>query len=376
MEKVFSFIERFIFEAPVWLLCLVLFTIMFLKCGVGFIPWSIQNVQYAVAQDPFAISKTITSTHYYMLNSWLIFFLIWVIGANKSVPLFVMTYLVFSVSFLLLFFGFVCAKLSKQAARVALVLFFLMSVSSTSFYHLCYDSLLLLLMLLAFSVASNLPLVFLIGVALGLQHFELTVFSFGALAIALVMGIWRHEETIKPYTLKFCTMVLSGALLGKLILMGIFAHYNIHLSSERFQFFLERWYNVVFVFYASFYLVVWSVFGLGWFVALKYAEFMGHRFSFFGALFCVCVVLGHLATDQTRIFAIATFPLIMAFWFTSEAFLARFTRREIAVLCLVWVITPFTWLFNGEIRRSHINYDKLSPMYIMRELPKLWSPIP
>jgi hypothetical protein len=61
--------------------------------------------------------------------------------------------------------------------------------------------------------------------------------------------------------------------------------------------------------------------------------------------------------DQTRVFAITSFPLICVFWLLGSDLSARLSDRFVSWLFLAWLVVPWGWVWAGEPKWSVFPYD-------------------
>jgi len=343
-------VEHFLFESPTWKLLAVVCVLWLVKTGI----WTYPNppALWAMAQNPFANPFTNPDEEYVMW-SWLSPWLAWLTGATTMPRLFALA-LAQAVAFTFLFVRVTLNSLPRDLARTAIVLFAMLPVSTTAYYWVGYDSLTLLLMMavLAFPAA---PLVTLgAGLLLGMQHFEQGFLGAAGLSAALFLS--RRQGYPLPYGLKFCLLLLGALVAGKLALVGLFRHYDIHVASGRMVWVREHLGGLVSNFFLHAHAVVWSLLGLGWLAAARFAEWGRRSLPFFlvlGALGLLAVV----TADQTRVVAIVTFPLLMAYWLRNPDFLSRLARREVALVFILWAVMPMSWVWLGVQKWSVFPYD-------------------
>lgn len=209
-------------------------------------------------------------------------------------------------------------------------------------------------MLLALAFPGSLTVTFIVGLLLGMQHFEQSFFAAAALLFATTLS-HRQGYALK-YSWKFCLLLLIGVIAGKLVLLGLFSYYSIDVNSGRMHWLREHLYLLLNQFFFHFHYIIWSVLGLGWFVALRFTDWGTKSVPFFLTLAGVCLLLP-VSGDQTRVLAIITFPLVSVYWLFNQDFLEKLTRREISFFFTAWALMPWGWVWSGVPKWSAFPYD-------------------
>jgi hypothetical protein len=343
-------VEQVLFESSTWKLLAVVFGLWLVKTGI----WTYPNPRavWAMAMNPFASPFT-NPDEEYLMWSWLGPWLAWLTGATTMTRLFLLS-LAQAAAFTFLFVRLALVSLPRDQARTAIVLFAVLPVSTTAYYWVGYDSLTLLLMMAALAFPAT-PLVTLgAGLLLGMQHFEQGFFGAAGLSAAVFMS--RRQGYALPYGLKFCLLLAAAIVAGKLALVGLFHHYGIHVNSGRMYWVREHFGEMVSNFFLHAQVIAWSVLGLGWLAAARFADWGRRSLPFFlvlGGLSLLAVV----TADQTRVVAIVSFPLLMAYWLRNPDFLSRLGRREVAQVFLLWAVLPMSWIWIGAPKWSLFPYD-------------------
>jgi hypothetical protein len=343
-------IEQLLFESPTWKLLAVVSALWLVKTGIWVYPNPL--ALWAMAQNPFASPFTNPDEHYLMW-SWLGPWLAWLAGATTMTKLFAL-YLAYSAAFTFLFVRVALASLPRELARTAIVLFAVLPVSTTAYFWVGQDSLTLLLIMTALAFPSA-PLVTAVaGVLLGMQHFEQGFFAAAGLCAAVFLN--RRQGYPLPYGLKFCLLLVGATVTGKLALVGLFRHYDIHVNSGRMYWLRQHLGLLLSSFFLHVQGIVWSVLGLGWLAAARFADWGRRSLPFFLVLGGLCL-LAAVSGDQTRVVAIVSFPLVTAYWLLNPDFLSRLGRREVALLFGLWVVMPMSWVWMGAPKWSLFSYD-------------------
>lgn len=375
--KLLLWLEHFIFHAATWKLVTLILLVMLFKTGIWYIPNL--EMSLALALNPFANPFTDPNAHYLVWN-WLSPFIAWLLGI-KAFWAFFLLHLGFAVAFSALFIRLAFARLPEREARVALILFALLPVSATAYFWTGPDALTLLLLLVALALSSHALLIFLVGIMLGMQHFEQSLFAAGGLLFAQILCRNLPSKRSSPAglapTMKFPLTLLAGIAIGKLALTGIFSHFDMQVNSGRTFWLQEHLDLLLGAFFFHLHHILWTVLGLGWLVALKYADQGRQALPFFLALAGLLLLL-LVSADQTRVLAIITFPLLTVYWLFNRPFLASFTNEQVAWLLLLWLLIPWGWVWIGEPRTSALPFDlawllhSVFGWFEIPENPALW----
>ena len=340
-----NFISRLIFNSPRTLFIVAVWAIVVVKSGFG-----IFNLELLaqLAENPF--TNPITEPHlHFLFWSWLTPFLMWTLGI--ATPTGVLCFFIFfSIAFTLLFILTAWRFLPDHLARISFLIFAAMPTSGTVYFLICTDSLTLFLMMAAlifpdYKNQKNLIFVFIIAVLLGMQDFEKIVLAAGA----LFLGTYLTQRYIKEndfefkYTPTFALTLVFGAVMGKLVLMGIFSYFEIVVNSGRFFWLQNYLYRVVPVFFYKIQESFYSCLGMAWLVAF-YVVFNEKYGKFFGLALLCCFLVLIIAMDHTRVFALISLPLMAQFILFNQNLLSKITKPWAALFCCLWLIAPFVWI--------------------------------
>jgi hypothetical protein len=342
-------IERVIFTWPRWRFLMLLAAVMVVKTGV----WHIPNLDSSIriAQNPFILWEHRPSEQY-IFTSWLSPFIAWAIGARHE-ALFLLLHLGYAIAFSALVTLLAFSRLDEAQARVSMIVFAVLPVSAQAYFWVGNDGLTLLLFASALASGGRPTLAGLIGIAIGLQHFEQGLFAFSALMVASYATTRFGGSAIFPW--RTAAAILVGIVVGKLALTLIF-HFAGMAIVGRQGWLAEYFTTHLGQFWFRGQYMVWSALGLGWLVALRFADNGRSSLSFF-----VCLIglmpLMLIVNDQTRVIANVTFPLLFAFWLANPQFLGSVERREAAALLTLWFVVPWAWVFAGNPTWSVLPYD-------------------
>ncbi len=356
--RILRVIECWIFESAIWKFIACILAISLFKTGIWYIPTL--EAYMEIAKDPFTNPLRDPLSHY-IFWSWLGPFFAWLIGATQFRAFFSL-HLVFSLVFTLVFIKTIFKQLPHSHARAALILFSILPASTTAYFWVSYDSLTLLLMMLALAYPRHMALTFAMGILLGMQHFEQGLIASAALLFAVA---WARRMALRlGYSTWFCIVWLLGIFAGKLILVAIFKYHAIEINSGRPYTLLHQLAGIASMFAFRFQYIIWSVLGLGWLVALRYLDWGKRAIPFFTALLGLCLLLPFVS-DQTRVLAIVTFPLLFVFWISNEDFWSKITRQEISLAFVLWLIIPWSWAEAGMPSWSIFLHDLVYVMHVL-----------
>lgn len=351
--RVLQCVQQFIYHTPRWKLIVVLLLSTLIKTGIWFMP-NLDSTAL-IASNPFVNPFSNPDAHY-LLTSWLGLYGAWLIGATSERLLFCY-FLLFSMLFSALFMRLLLTRLPDAAARTALVLFTLLPVSGTSYFWAGIDGITLCLITLALLQRDrSAPLLLLTGILLGMQHFEQSFFGFGAVLLALWLNkVWRADAA-GGYSLRWAVCLLVGIVLGKVALQLLFQHFALHLNSGRMYWLHNHLPALVGQTLLHLHLVLWSALGLGWVVALAWAERGKAAWPMLLALAGLLLLLP-VSGDQTRVLAIVTLPLLSVYWLLNSAFLDSLNRTLVSALFGLSLMLPWSWVWEGLPRWSALPFD-------------------
>ena len=348
--NLFNNVEKIIFDSPKWKLLLFLFLILIFKTGIFYHPNIWRHLE--VAKSPFENYFENTPYLHYYYQNWFGNFIAGVLGA-KTKALFFLFHIFFSFSFVLLFVKYLFKNLPERSARISVIIFFLLPVSGTVFYFVGYDSVTLFLIALSLYYHKNLLLLILVGMALGMQHFEMAFVAVLFPLFALIIDKLRGNK--QNFSILFPLILIIGAIVGKILLILIFDYNNIELQASRTDWYEESLPQILYTFFFRFYNIIWFSIGLGWIVLIKYCYTDSKKFTFLLSFFGLLLFLPILP-DTTRTFSVLSFLLLAIFLLTNEKFLNTISKKESSIIFLLWALIPYGWVWEGIARQSHFSY--------------------
>lgn len=339
----------FVLETPRWKLLTVLAIALFFRTGLTFVAPAL----LPIAKDPYHNPFTNPYEHY-LFWSWLGPFLAHHLGATSAWS-FTLFYLAFSVLFTVLLVRWLFTTLPEPAARVAVLVLALLPVASIPYTWVFTDSLTLFLLAATLYFPRAWPAVFLLGVALGMQHFE-QVFV-GAAAALFTIAVAARRGVRRRYDWRWALALLVGAVAGKLVLVAIFRHLDIHVNSGRFWWLAKTWGIMLRRFLYSYHFALYSAFGIGWLVVFRYLRQRAPQTRPLALALLGLLLLMPISDDPTRVYAIVTFPLVCVFLLSDADFLTSLDRPAIGLLFLLLLLVPFVFVWAGKPVVSAAAYD-------------------
>jgi hypothetical protein len=343
--------RRFIYDSSRIKLLALTLAISFVKTGVWYMPnfemWS------TIRLDPFHNPFVDPEAHYLFWN-WLSPFIAWRFHIHNERS-FLYFHLLFSIAFTFGLIWHIFTTLEERQARSAFILFVALPASATAYFWVGMDSVTLALMLLVIVLRRFPSAALLGGVLLGMQHAEQGLFAFGAVFLATLLSRMVGKPRVDG-RLPWAVASLLGVALGKLILVIIFHHYEIAINSGR-PYYLRHYAQVCAeLFYYHFQYVLWSMLGVIWIVVSKVVERGKQALPFLVALACSLLLLP-VVSDETRVLAIVTFPLVSTFLLLDSDFLRSLNDRFVCWIFGIWVLVPWSWAFGGRPLVSIFPFD-------------------
>lgn len=342
-------VDRLLYETRPAVFGSVLLTLLVLKTGVWWVPNIVESAR--LAQNPFAPIPG-AGEGSYITWSWLGSFIGWVFGLTGT-GTFLILHGCFSVAFVAVMIALFSRRLDSRGARVALVLFVLLPGTGFVFYWIGQDSLTFLLWALILAFPSNLPVAAVLGLGLGMQHFEQASVGVGLLLLSALTA--RVVGGAARFPVRSTIVVGSGIVVGRLLLMYIFQANGMEpvtrgaLAQERYVEFLAMFLKHVHV-------VLWGLLGVAWFVLVRHLD-LGRRSLPVVLPLVAAILVVTAVADQSRVFAVITFPVIAVHWLLNPDFLSRLRRREVGLLFSSWLVLPYAWVWLGEPKWSVLPYD-------------------
>ena len=352
MDKLTNFFTNNVFKLNVKNILVLLFVISIFKNGIWYHPalWNMLEI----AKNPFENVFGSNFNKYYLYSSWLSPFLAYLLGIKSKIFFFIFHFFL-AVSFLFLTINLIKKNVKKNNIKKSLILFLIFPVSMTSFYWVGYDSLILLLMTTSLLYKKNFLVILICSIGIGLQHFEIGVVSILILTIALSLEqIFYSNKIKKKISFTFIIIFFIGLLIGKIILFKIYAGED--FVAGRFSWIYNALLHLFYNFYFNFYNILWFALGPAWLIIIHFFFNQKERWSFLISLICLIFILPFV-DDHSRVYSACSFILISVYILYNDEFLDKITNQHLSIFFLVWILFPYSWVWQGDLRPSMFQYD-------------------
>lgn len=327
----------------------LLLALKVIHVGIWFIPNLASTRE--IALDPFRNPFGNPEADY-LLHTWLSPMLSWLIGANTFTEV-LLLHLCITGLFLIVVTLTLFEILPEPQARVALIIFWSAPVSGVSLYWIGPDSLTLFLLASACVLNRRPPVVFVLGLLLGLQHFEQAVF--GAISLVPLVMFPSRDRWVPNVAKSFVPVLFTGLVLGKIALLAIFSTFPEDVNSGRPYWLITNFASLTADFVSLPLITLWSGLGMCWIALAKFAQEVRCNARLLIALAIPCSVLPVVA-DPTRVLAITSFPLLYFTLLTSQKHLTRWDRPQAARWMVTAVVIPWLWVWGGTVHTSTFFY--------------------
>ena len=344
-----NYVERRLTQAHIGTVIAVLAALYIVKAGIWAIP-SITDLS-RLSQDPFF--NPYTGEAQIIFENWFGAFLAWVMGASNPWA-FTLLHATFSAAFLILTVVAITSALPEAERHKAICVFAFFPVFWVPWYWIGYDSLTLALLAAALCLLARPPAVFLVGILVGLQHYQQGAVAFGVLFLVVADGLLRVALP-RRHALGALAGV-AGDLVGHQVLKVVMRANHIHFDFDRHQWLILHWDEIVHMNVALFPNFFYGILGFGWVVLLRYMDGGSHRLKAVSAV-AICAVVAGLTTDTTRVFSVISFPALCWLVMRDAAWLRNVTSRQVAILGLLWLATPWLYRWGETYRTTVMPYD-------------------
>lgn len=349
-EKIIK-IENFIINLDKKKLISFFYLIVIIKIGIWYHPalWKLLEISI----NPFNEKLLNDPYSHYLFYNFLGGYLAGILNISTKLTFFIF-HLFFSLSFNLVFFYLAFTKLSRKLAVYSITLFLVFPVSTIVFFWVGYDSITLTILILSVLFKSYSILVIIFGFLAGLQHFEISFVSSMSL---FFLNCYNHLKNEKSFLdLRYAICLLLGTILGKIILEYHFLNIGLNLNTGRGWYTFNIINHFLYNSFFNFYTIIWFSYSVGWIVILKYFLIKSKNYFFililFGNLFIILLV-----DDQTRVYSCITFLILLSQVFLNEKFLKEIKNYEIALIFILWLAIPYSFIWQGVLRTSMFAYD-------------------
>ena len=352
MNKFLICVSDYITNLSFKKLAILLLIISLFKTGVWYHPalWNMLEV----AKDPFNNVFGNEVNKYYLYSSWLSPFIAYLLNLNTKISFFIF-HLLLAIFFLVIFIFLIKKFVNEKYQKKSLIIFFIFPVSMTSFYWVGYDSLILILLTLSLLYYKNLFVIILCSLGIGLQHFEIGIVSTSVLLVCKILEklFYNKDQNIK-LSFTFIVIFFLGLILGKVILYEIYSSED--LAQGRLNWIYNALLHLIYNFYFNFYNIFWFSLGVGWILILKFFFETKYKYPFIISIFLILGILP-IVDDHTRVYSACSFMLIVYYIICNNNFLKTIKNTELSFIFLIWIMLPYSWVWQGDLRSSMLNYD-------------------
>lgn len=331
----------------------IIILICLFKNGIWYHPalWNMLEI----AKDPFGNVFIDQTQKYYLYSNWLGSYIAYLLNIESKISFFLL-HLIFAILFIFFTIKYIFEKSNKKFHNKSIILFFSFPVSMISFFWVGYDSLLLLLMILSILFSGSNLIVLLLSVGVGLQHFEIGIIAYGLLCFCKIhdMIFFKKRTTIKlPFN--FFIFAIIGVALGKLLLLNIYGDFE--LVTGKISFAISALLHLSYNYFFNFYNIIWFSFGISWLIVIKYfLDFKNSRSVILSIIFILFFILPFV-DDHTRVFSGCSFLIIVVYILTNNDFLNKISKKNLVYFFVLWVLTPYSYVWQGDLRQSMFQYD-------------------
>ncbi len=351
MEKKLLDLEKYIINLNIKKLLFFFYFIIIIKIGFWYHPalWKLLQISINPLDESIINNKHAHYLYYNFFGGYVANLL----KINTKLSFFLF-HLFFSFLFNFLYFYLIFKELNRKYAVYSLIIFLILPVSTTVFFWVGYDSITLSLMILSVLFRKELFIVLVLGILLGLQHFELGFLSSLSLLVLNIYNKFFSKESFLD--LKYSIFIFLGILIGKIFLEYYFISIGLDINSGRIWYTLDVIKHFIYNNYFNLHNIIWFSLSLGWLIVLKYLFYSQKNILFLIILFAQLGVL-FIVDDQTRVFACLSFLIIVSQILINKDFLKQIKKQEISLILIIWLIIPYGWAWQGILRPSMFTYD-------------------
>ena len=352
MDKFNNFFKTYIYNLNIKNILILLFLISLFKNGIWYHPalWNMLEI----AKNPFENVFGVEINKYYLYSSWLSPYLAYLLGIQSKFYFFIF-HLFVAVLYLFSSIYLIKKNIKKNNLKKSLIIFLIFPVSMTSFYWVGYDSLILLLMTFSLYNKKNYLIILICSIGIGLQHFEIGIVSILVVSIAFILEKILYKDLKKlDISFIFIIVFIVGLLIGKVSLYEIYS--NESFVGGRLDWITNALLHLFYNFYFNFYNIIWFALGASWLIVFHYFLNQKKRWPFVISLLTIILVLPFV-DDHSRVFSACSFMLIMTYILCNDEFLDTVTVKQISLFFLIWILLPYSWVWQGDLRSTMFLYD-------------------
>lgn len=331
-----------------WSMFVLIFSIAILKSGV----WVMANLETSrqIALSPF--KKPFEGSEAdYLVNSWFINFLAHTIQFTSPAK-YLALHAIAAVLSIFVGYLIISKRYSGTTLTVSISIFAILPVNAAIFYWIGMDGVLVCLFMTSLLV-KNTFLLALLGIFIGMQHFELGIVA--VLTLFTFEILIRKQKTDGKSVVEIATLLL-GVLIGKVFLIIIFRFSGIVLQENRFTLGIENFRHNLVVHVRFLPAAIFTMFGVLWILILKMESTTRKAFLIASA---IPVLTSLFVWDQTRVLQISSTLLVMRAVVLNETLLKSLSFQELRYLLFAWLIVPWIWIwqaFLGSVTGYDIMY--------------------
>jgi len=314
----------------------------YLKSGYQLQP----NFDVAVAtlaRDPFQSFESLPAGAHYVTTSWLMPFILHTIRI-ESEAMMVAAHWAVALMYLTVCYLLVRRIADCSVRLTAVVILGASPIIPASFNWLGYDTVTLLLIATIAYFARHRVAVFAIALLLGMQHFEIGTTA----AVAWILVSRSLPESNLMRRISFHTSMVLGLLVGRLILILVFAANGASMEGSRIDTARELVGRATAGFLSAPFSLLWSIFGVGWFViALGASKGVLNLRSAIAGLVTLVAISG-MTLDASRVGIVSSSLVVLGGIALNPELLTKIDRRFLGWLVVAFLIVPRVWIWDGN----------------------------
>ncbi|MFM9086200.1 MAG: hypothetical protein ACKORC_07055 [Acidimicrobiia bacterium] len=319
-----------------------------------------------VAGDPWS-AEALTSAEFRARN-WLGPLIAWCLRLTSPTAYFVL-HLLLAAGAALAWAVVMRREIRGEDLRASILVLAALPGLALPFFWVGNDAVTLLLLAAVVTARRRPALVGLLGILLGLNHFEHGVVVLGSLGLwYLLSGAHRVRRTTPA------VVGLIGLVVGRLMQDAAFRGIGVGPIASRLgiNVFDRSDFDGVKSVYFLLPLMAWSFLGLGTLVLLVASPDRRRLAICLGVVALPAII----AFDQTRVFTITAMPVTVVALVESSGPVAEWVRRHSRLLVALYLLTPWLWLDSWKVSGSATPYtllwiaDRLLPGFELSTLPR------
>jgi hypothetical protein len=322
-----------------------------IKSGIWVFPAI--NASLMIALDPYRNPFTVPSDQY-LMTSWVGSFIAYQLGIKSTAG--TVIFFLFSGLTGLAYLWFAIKKhVAKHLQSRAILFIVLIPAIPTAFYWIGMDSFTFFLFSASLYYSSNLILTVVVGILLGMQHFEISIIAALSLLVYHLVLIFEASAQNRKKLIS-SILFIFGICTGKFFLFLIFRAHGILVSQDRTQLGLETVKSNYELIFRNSLTILFSFLSIYWLVLY----FLIRKFDrdTFGLIMGLSVplLIVFFVRDQTRVMHLTSFILIATAVAMNPNQLNKFSERHLQLILGTWFLLPWVW-FWGKTHYSLTFFD-------------------